>query len=79
MDEKSQLELERILKLDPINLTPDEIGFLRARRGYLTSEDKRVFAIHVEDLTVKEEPQEDPVQEPQEDLVEEVKPQSKKK
>lgn len=58
MDEKSQLELERILKLDPINLTNDEIGFLRARRGYLTSEDKRVFAIHLEPVMEVQEPQE---------------------
>lgn len=64
MDEKSQLELERILKLDPINLTDDEIGFLRARRGYLTSEDKRVFAIHLEDLepAKREEVHEEPIE-----------------
>lgn len=71
MDEKSQLELDRILKLDPENLTNEEVGFLRARRGYLTSEDKRIFAIYLEDLVVKAKPQEE--------KVEEVKPQVKKK
>lgn len=74
MDEKSQLELERILKLDPLNLTNDEIGFLRARRGYLTSEDKRVFAIHLEEKTAKKD---EPVAE--EASAEEVKPLAKSK
>ena len=74
MDQNSQLELDRILKLDPEILTADEIGFLRARRGYLTSEDKRIFAIHLEEKTAKKD---EPVAE--EAPVEEVKPQAKSK
>lgn len=80
MDQNSQLELDRILKLDPQDLNSDEIGFLRARRGYLTTEAKRIFNIHLEDMSVKQVLPEEPEEVAIDDApMEEVKPQTKSK
>ena len=35
MDQASQEHLNKILTIDPSNLTQDEVDFLRARRSYL--------------------------------------------
>lgn len=50
MNPEAQQELERILKLDPISLKPEEIEFLQARRAYLTTEQTRIFGIHFKGL-----------------------------
>ena len=44
MDEKTQKVFDRIVKTDPSGLSYEDIQFLNARRTYLTSEQKRVFA-----------------------------------
>lgn len=43
LDEETQKFLEDILNKDPESLTAYEGGFLRAREGYLTYEQKQVF------------------------------------
>jgi len=43
MNEEAQLELDRLLKLSPSDLTADDRAFLRARRSYLTDDQKRIF------------------------------------
>ena len=57
IDQISKTKLENILSRDPIELTEEEIGFLNARRTYLTSEHKRIFAkvLIKEDTNKKEE------------------------
>jgi hypothetical protein len=44
MDLNSRIEFERILALGPDSISESEIAFLRARRSYLTEEQKAVFA-----------------------------------
>lgn len=44
LDEASRVELERILAIEPIALTDSEKAFLRARRDYLTSDQRAVYA-----------------------------------
>jgi len=44
MNIEAQQELDRILGLDPNELTEYEVGFLRARRSYLSEEQKAVYA-----------------------------------
>lgn len=44
MNEEAQKMLQTVLGKDPQSLTVEEVGFLRARSGYLTSEQKRVFS-----------------------------------
>lgn len=44
MNPTAQEELERILNKDPQTLTEAEIAFLRARRSYLNSEQRKTFA-----------------------------------
>ena len=44
MNIEAKQELERILALDPSMLNPAEVGFLKARSSYLTTEQKRIFA-----------------------------------
>lgn len=44
MNEQAQLLLQQILQKDPSMLNSDEVAFLRARRDYLNSEQRRVFA-----------------------------------
>ena len=44
MDQISQNELDRIIALGPDSVSETEIAFLRARRDYLTEEQKVVFA-----------------------------------
>jgi hypothetical protein len=44
MDSEAEQELKRILALDPGVLNPAEIGFLKARLSYLTTDQKRIFA-----------------------------------
>ena len=43
MNKDAQEYLNQILSKDPQWLRQDEIDFLKARRDYLTSEQKRVF------------------------------------
>lgn len=43
MNPEAQEELDRILKLNPEDLSPEEKAFLNARRSYLNNEQKRVF------------------------------------
>lgn len=38
-----QAELDRLLDMNPDGLTPAEASFLRARVGYLTNEEQRIF------------------------------------
>lgn len=44
MNPEAQAELNRILGLDPNELSEYEAGFLRARRDYLSEEQKAVYA-----------------------------------
>lgn len=44
MDTKSKEVLAGILEKEPASLTSDEVGVLQARRSYLNSEQKKVFA-----------------------------------
>ncbi len=43
MDEQSKIRLNEIREKTPKELTKDQIGFLRARRTYLTLTDKDKF------------------------------------
>lgn len=54
MDEQSQKEFDRIVKLNPEDLHYEEIQFLNARRVYLNNEQKRVFgSILVKEKEIK--------------------------
>jgi hypothetical protein len=44
MDKESQKVFDRIVKTDPSALSYEDIQFINARRTYLTTEQKRVFA-----------------------------------
>jgi hypothetical protein len=44
MNPEAQSELDRILALQPAELSEAEAGFLRARRSYLNEEQRTVFA-----------------------------------
>lgn len=44
MDEQSQKTLAEITAKEPAALSETEIGFLRARRSYLTERERDVFA-----------------------------------
>lgn len=44
MDQASQIEFDRIVALDPEALTDAEKDVLRARRSYLTEEQRAKFA-----------------------------------
>lgn len=44
LDAESKAVLTRILNTDPGQLSETDIEFLKARRGYLTSEQKRIFS-----------------------------------
>ena len=44
MNPEAQQELQRIIDLGPDAISPADADFLRARRDYLNSEQKRVFA-----------------------------------
>jgi hypothetical protein len=44
MDEQSRKRLDEILAKEPVALTEHDKGFMRARRSYLTEEQKAVFA-----------------------------------
>lgn len=44
MDEGSQAEFDRIIKLNPEELLADDRAFLTARRDYLTKDQQRIFA-----------------------------------
>lgn len=43
MDQTSQEEFDRIVKLDPNDLTSFDRDFLNARRDYLTNDQLRIF------------------------------------
>lgn len=43
MNQEAQDILDRVVKKDIVELTPFDIAFLRARRMYLTAEDKEKF------------------------------------
>jgi len=55
MDKLSQETFDRLVKLDPESLTSNEAEFLRARRSYLTKDQKRIFKSILEVPEVKEE------------------------
>ena len=44
MNELDTAILQRILQTDPESLTPYDIKFLNARRGYLNKEQRRIYA-----------------------------------
>jgi hypothetical protein len=44
MNPEAREELDRILAIEPAALSESEIGFLRARRSYLTKEQTEVYA-----------------------------------
>jgi hypothetical protein len=44
MNPEAKAELDRILSLDKGELSESDMGFLRARRSYLTEEQKVVYA-----------------------------------
>ena len=44
MDEQSKATLDAILAIEPAALTEADIAFLRARRSYLTEEQRSVYA-----------------------------------
>ena len=44
MDEQSQKIFDKILKINPSDLSYEDIQFINARRTYLNDEQKRVFA-----------------------------------
>lgn len=44
INEEAGKELDRLLDLNPEDLTHDDKVFLYARRDYLTNEQKRIFA-----------------------------------
>jgi len=44
MDEQARKTLDEILAKEPAALTDEDKGFMRARRSYLTEEQKAVFA-----------------------------------
>lgn len=44
MNPEAQTELDRIVALQPAELSEAEAGFLRARRSYLNEEQRTVFA-----------------------------------
>jgi hypothetical protein len=55
MNPEAQEELDRILKLNPDQLTSDDVAFLNARRDYLTDEQKRIFqSVLVKETKTKE-------------------------
>lgn len=73
MDKMSHEELQRILSLDPVNLTSQERAFLRARSEYLTSEQKRIFKSVLNEKPTKDTPEvESEATEPTPEVVEEV-------
>lgn len=53
MNESAQKEFDRIIKLDPEALTPEEAGFLAARRDYLNQRELKVFK-NVIDAAIEE-------------------------
>lgn len=55
MNVEAKTELERILALDPAELSEAETAFLQARRSYLTEEQKVKFGI-VETVEVEAKP-----------------------
>lgn len=44
MNPEAQTELDRILAIEPNAMSEAEAGFLRARRSYLSEEQKAVYA-----------------------------------
>ena len=44
MDEQSQKIFDKILKINPSDLSYEDIQFINARRSYLNNEQKRIFA-----------------------------------
>lgn len=44
MNPEAQAEYDRIVSIEPAALSEAEAGFLRARRDYLTEEQKAVYA-----------------------------------
>ena len=55
MDERSKEMLDAILVKSPAELTPNDIGFLKARKTYLTLTDKDKFKEVLVDKPAKKE------------------------
>lgn len=55
MDQLSQETFDRLVKIDPSSLTSEEIAFLRARRTYLTQDQRRIFISILEEKTRHQE------------------------
>ena len=69
MDPVSQTRFDSLRKLDPINWSEDDRAFMTARRGYLPTDEVKVFGL--EPSESKEPTVEPPAEEP-------VKPAKKK-
>ena len=54
MNEEAQAELEIILKKDKVRLTLQDIGFLQARREYLSKRDAEEYSEYLTDEAIKE-------------------------
>lgn len=44
LPEDTQAELKRITSIEPVDMTKEEAGFLRARKDYLRPEQVKVYA-----------------------------------
>lgn len=55
MNPEAQEELDRLLKLNPEDLTSQDRAFMRARRGYMTNDQMRIFKSVLEERTVDPE------------------------
>ena len=69
MDPVSEQRLAEITAKEPAALTQEDIGFMRARRSYLTSDQRETF---------KAQLSEEPAQEPDAEPASEEKPSKKK-
>ncbi len=55
MNKDAQELFDRLVKLDVAELTAEDKDFLRARRNYMNSEQKRVYADVIKDVVVVDE------------------------
>jgi hypothetical protein len=55
MNIEAQEELNRVLAMEPVALSLDEMAFLRARRSYLNSDQAAKFAAVLEDEPATEQ------------------------
>lgn len=48
MNPEAQAKLDELLALEPAALTEEDLGFLAARRSYLTEEQRKAYGLTVE-------------------------------